>query len=156
MSDQSPFSHRLRLRVCGLLVEGNTVLLVKLRSPVIDEMVWTPPGGEVEYGESLEDSLKREFREEVQIEIQPHALLHVNELIKDPFHAVELYFEVSRKGNKEPEIGFDPELEEGDQLIKDIEWVPMGEVANRNIVPPSLLPMLIDWPNRSTAVTFSK
>lgn len=154
MSHQSAFGNRLRLRACGLLVVDKAVLMIKLRSPVTDEMIWMPPGGEVEFGESLEDSLKREFWEEVRIKIQPHALLHVNELIEEPFHAVELYFEVSPADNKQPEIGSDPELGDAHQLMQDMEWVPLGELTHRNVAPLSLIPMLTDWDNRATAAGF--
>ena len=155
MSHQSTFSNRLRLRTCGLLVEDGAVLLVKLRSPVTDQKVWMPPGGEVKYGESLKDSLEREFWEEVQLQIQVHSLLHVNELINAPFHAVELYFEVTREGDKQPGIGSDPELEEADQLIEDIEWVPLKELSSRNVAPQSLLPKLSGWDIRTEKAVFN-
>src|SRR5699024_1954298 len=86
MNAEPVFSHRLRLRVSGLLVENDAVLLTRMRSPVTNEMVWIPPGGEVEFGEPMADALRREFLEETQVEVNVHRLLHIQELIDYPFH----------------------------------------------------------------------
>ena len=155
MDHQPTFSNRLRLRACGLLVEDDAILLVKLRSPVTDQKVWMPPGGEVKFGESLNNSLVREFWEEVQIRVQVHSLLHVNELVNAPFHAVELYFEVSHKGDRRPTIGSDPELAETDQLIEDIAWVPLKELTSCRVAPQSLLSKLTDWDHRAERAVFN-
>ncbi len=66
----SPFSERLRLRACGLLVRDSAILLIKIHSPVTDQLVWMPPGGEIKFGESLKKGVKREFREETKISVE--------------------------------------------------------------------------------------
>ncbi|HLR31573.1 MAG TPA: NUDIX domain-containing protein [Fodinibius sp.] len=148
MNVEPVFSHRLRLRVSGLLVENDAVLLARMRSPVTDEMVWIPPGGEVEFGEPMADALRREFLEETEVEVRVHRLLHIQELIKHPFHAVECYFEASRiKGV--PSVGRDPELRADEQLIEEVAWVAIDELDQRPFVPRNLLAKLKHWEDRS-------
>lgn len=143
----SPFSERLRLRACGLLVRDSAVLLIKLHSPVINQLVWMPPGGEVKFGESLQKGVMREFREEANISIKVGNLLYVHELFENLFHAVECYFEVNLAEGKAT-LGFDPELETDEQLIKDLKWIPIKELRDIPFAPRELIPILEQWENR--------
>jgi 8-oxo-dGTP diphosphatase len=154
-SDNTVFSHRVRLRACGLLVKEQSVLLVKIHSPVAGQPLWMPPGGEVEFGESMEQSLKREFREEVHVEVTVGQLCHINELVEEPFHAVECYFEVHHQSGT-PVLGKDPELDEDDQLIEAVAWHPIKELAGRSFAPQGLLPKLQSWHNRSSFTVFDQ
>lgn len=75
------------IRVSGILVRDNTVLLIAHKKK--GEIYWLLPGGEIEYGESLSQALKREFREELGIvidvnevavicdSIEPHGKRHI-------------------------------------------------------------------------------
>jgi 8-oxo-dGTP diphosphatase len=96
MRAKEVFKDKVRLRVNGILQHDDAVLLVRLQSPVTDELVWMPPGGGVEFGESMTDALKREFCEETGLQVRVATLAFVNELIEPPFHAVEFYFNVHR------------------------------------------------------------
>lgn len=154
-SENAVFSNRVRLRACGLLVKEETLLLVKIHSPVIDQQVWMPPGGEVRFGESMADSLKREFREEVNTEVSVGQLCHINELVEEPFHAVECYFEVHHHSGS-PSLGYDPELGKGDQLIEDVQWIPITELGDLPFAPQSLLAKLQSWKNRSSFTVFDQ
>lgn len=151
---ESLFGHQLRLRVAGLMVEQEAVLLVKLQSPVTGKTVWMPPGGGVGFGESMVDALRREFREETQTEIDIRRLLHLRELIDDPYHAVECYFEVSKIKGK-PAAGYDPELAERDQLIEEVAWIAVNELDKLPFAPRDLLHKLKHWRDRSSFDIFS-
>ena len=91
---QSAFGGKLRIRVCGVLVENGKILLVRQRNNNGISSFWLPPGGGLEYGESIEKALKREFLEETHIEIKPGDFITVTEFLKLPFHAIELFYKV--------------------------------------------------------------
>ena len=52
------FGNRLRLRVSGICTEGNRLLLVKHRGLGALGELWIPPGGEVEWGQSVPENGK--------------------------------------------------------------------------------------------------
>lgn len=56
------------VRVYGLLVEQNQILII--REPFAGTIIDKFPGGGLEYGEGLIDCLKREFIEELNLEIE--------------------------------------------------------------------------------------
>lgn len=134
MSDPSSYRERTRIRVNGLLVRGDALLLVKVLSPVIDKPVWIPPGGGLEYGESMEVCLAREFKEETGLEVDPGMLRHINELVSPPYHAVEFYFEVKETGGK-LQLGTDPEHSAERQILQDARFIPFGDFPDFDIVP---------------------
>lgn len=136
-SSGTSFSHKIRIRVCGLLLEDNCLLLAQLHSPVINKLIWTPPGGGLEFGETMDECLKREFAEETGLKVDVNRLVHINEMINEPFHAVEFYFAVTRTGGTLIE-GRDPELADDEQLLRKIQWKPVDEIANLPLVPENL------------------
>jgi ADP-ribose pyrophosphatase YjhB (NUDIX family) len=66
--------------VGGIVLLGESVLLVERgREPL--KGFWSLPGGVVEVGESVEDAVRREVREETGLEVVPVALVEVFERI---------------------------------------------------------------------------
>jgi len=60
---------RIRIRVAGILLNRkNELLLVNHRKK--GKSYWLLPGGGVEYGETMEQALKREFKEELSLRIK--------------------------------------------------------------------------------------
>lgn len=125
------------MRSCGLLVKGNSILLVQLLSPITNELTWMPPGGGLEFGETLEETLKREFLEETGLHVKVKSLMHVNEVIKDQFHAIEFFYKVEYLSGK-LKTGIDPELSENSQIIEDVAFKGKSELHKLNVVPSYL------------------
>lgn len=128
------YSNKLRVRSCGLLVEKNKLLLVELYSPVTNEWTWIPPGGKLEFGETLEEALIREFREETGILVSAVKQLHVNEIIKPPIHAIEFYYLVKREEG-ELRLGADPELKDEQQILRDIGFFTKEDLLKMAVSP---------------------
>lgn len=85
--------------------------------------LWAPPGGGVEFGETQENALKREFREETGLEIDVVRFSFGCEYIRTPLHAIELFYEVTAIAG-ELKVGYDPEL----QLIQDAKFLSNAEI----------------------------
>ncbi len=148
------YSDKLRVRACGLLVEQGKVLLINLLSPVSKKTIWTAPGGGVEFGESLKETVKREFREETGLQVQVKDLVFINELIDAPFHAIEFFFEVERVSG-ELSLGQDPEHSKDEQLLKGLKFFSAEELAREKNVKPSILKNLFEPKEEGLAVRTS-
>lgn len=77
--------------VGGVIINDDKILLVKRAKPP-NKGVWAIPGGKVEFGETVFDAVKREIREETNLEVIPEELLAIVEIIKEGFHYVILDF----------------------------------------------------------------
>ena len=73
--------NKVRKRASAVIIEDNKVLLIERVKPGFDYFVF--PGGGVEEGENLEDTLKREVKEELSLEIKKWRLLFNLENIHD-------------------------------------------------------------------------
>ncbi|GAB4129280.1 MAG: hypothetical protein OHK0045_00340 [Raineya sp.] len=116
------FGNRLRVRVCGICIEEGKLLLIKHKNIGKQGYLWSPPGGGLQFGESVSECLKREFLEETRLSVQIKKFLFVNEFLAPPLHAIELFFEVSiLRGILD--LGIDPEMPEKKQILEEIAFL---------------------------------
>ena len=134
---EGDYRGRIRVRVCGLLIRDGALLLAQIHSPVTNKLIWTPPGGGLEFGESIEQCLLREFHEETGLKVTMGPFHFLHELVEEPFHAVELYYRVHQAGGS-LNLGRDPEHGPDGQLLKDIRFVPFEDFGKYHIVPANL------------------
>lgn len=120
------FGNRVRVRVCGVLIENGKVLLLNHKGLGDSGFLWLPPGGGVDFGETISETLQREFLEETNLEVKLTAFLIFREFVKPPLHAIELYFRVNRVGGK-LRLGTDPDASE--QIIVAYQWFSKKEVG---------------------------
>jgi len=140
------YKNKVRVRVGGLLVKKEAVLLVQLKSPLTNQLVWMLPGGGLEFGESMKTALQREFKEETGLKISTEALFAVDEVRHASFHAVECYFKVHQTGGR-LRLGSDPEHTKDDQIIKDVQWIPLDQLEKKKIAPKELKYWVEDLPH---------
>lgn len=118
------YGNRVRIRVCGLCWQQQKLLLVNHKG-LSENSFWAPPGGGVEFGQSLEENLEREFLEETNLSVKIGRFLFGCEFIHAPLHAVELFFETTViAGTLKP--GFDPEI----QLIETANFLTAKQIRD--------------------------
>jgi 8-oxo-dGTP diphosphatase len=120
------YGGKIRIRVCGVCERGDQVLLINHRGITDNDIFWSVPGGGVEFNETLEDALKREFLEETGLEIKVCEFLGIFEFIENNFHAIELFYKVNIIGGNEL-LGVDPELEIN--IFEELKWMPKKEIV---------------------------
>ncbi len=121
------FGNKLRVRVSGVLIENESVLLIKHKTLPPVNNFWSPPGGGLSYNETLKDCLEREFFEETNLSIKSAELICMNEFLQAPLHAIELFFLVSSYEG-ELKLGKDPELAHNKQIIEELEFIPFSQL----------------------------
>ncbi|MCX4966315.1 NUDIX hydrolase [Streptomyces sp. NBC_00654] len=104
----------------GIVIEDDRLLL--LNQDTDGPRSWSLPGGKVEDGETLEEALVREMREETGAEIEVGRLLYLCDNINA--HVVHITFEARRVGG---EIGAVKEGADTRQ-IRGVEFVALDDV----------------------------
>ncbi|MDX2129195.1 MAG: NUDIX hydrolase [Chloroherpetonaceae bacterium] len=141
---------KIRLRVCGILQNGNSIALVKhkrfFNNKHFPEEAWILPGGALEFGESIENGVKREVLEETGILCSVGKLLFIKELIFPyetqntgcaDFHSLTLGFHcLAVEG--ELKTGYDPEFNLSEQLILETKWLEVKDFDREPLFPPFL------------------
>ncbi len=131
MPDLNPnaaaFAGNLRVRVCGVCLKDDKLLLVRHGHTLLNNAFWSAPGGGVAFGETMQQALVREMLEETGLEVHVGRFLFVNEFVQPPLHAIEFFFEVSITGGS-MRTGTDPELAADKQLIEEVQWLGIKEL----------------------------
>ena len=129
----------IRIRVAAIIVQQDHLLLVKHRKDGQEYCLL--PGGGVKKGESITDALKRELREEAQIEITPGPLVLVNDAIEPngQRHILNLYFR-AEVVHGEPTLGDDPR-------VVDVAFMPLEKLETITLYPDIRQPLLKTIPD---------
>jgi 8-oxo-dGTP diphosphatase len=125
------YGNKTRLRVCGICIQENKLLVINHLGLGVKGNIWAPPGGGVDFGSDLATNLKREFKEEAGLEIEVKDFLFINEYIKKPIHALELFFKVEITGGY-LKLGIDPEMKENFQILKELKFMSLEELKKKD------------------------
>ncbi|MED4072251.1 NUDIX domain-containing protein [Priestia endophytica] len=127
--------YSIRVRGSALIIKNEAVLLVEFHDE--NGLHYNLPGGGVEQGESLLQTVKREAREEasVDIEIGEIAFLyeyapHLNNDKYGSVHSLTTIFDCSLREGETPEMP-----EERDQNQTGVKWVPLDELHTIVLYP---------------------
>jgi 8-oxo-dGTP diphosphatase len=116
------YGNKVRVRACGLCFRDSAVLMVNHKG-ITNGNFWAPPGGGVEFGDSIEDTLIKEFLEETGLSIKPKNFVFGCEYINDPIHSIELFYQVDIVGGS-LKTGSDPEI----QIIDKVQFIDFKNV----------------------------
>ena len=129
-----------RLAARAVIVEAGLLLLVNaMANPA--STLWCAPGGGVETGASLPDTLIREVFEETGLEIEVGQPCLVNEFHAPErgFHQVEVFFRCRITGGALDAGWRDPE-----GIVTRRDWVSRDEMAALRVKPDSLAEVAFD------------
>jgi 8-oxo-dGTP diphosphatase len=92
MNDDRRYPRHPLLGVGALIFQDDSILMaLRGKPPLMD--LWSLPGGLVETGETVEDALRREVREETGLEVRPLGLFEVFErIMRDREGAAEYHY----------------------------------------------------------------
>jgi ADP-ribose pyrophosphatase YjhB (NUDIX family) len=121
------------LRAAGILIHGGDVLLQRLEG----EDFWFLPGGRVEWLESVRETVVREFREEMGLDVRVKRLVFVAEdlVSEEPvLHEIAFYYLVECDGGNAvfSEISFAGT--EGERKL-ECRWFPLDELDGLRLFP---------------------
>ena len=139
-TDEYVFSYR----VAGICIHNNKVLLQK----PTNDTAFAFPGGHVELGETNAQTLFREFKEEIGVDIKVSDLKWVGEIFfpwgNKPCHQIWLYYVVDIKSNNVPLEGMfvGKEKIEGRKFDLEFHWVPIGELNNIEVYPTNVVELM--------------
>lgn len=115
------------VRPTAVLIEDGRILLVEQRVGAGSTREWSLPGGRVKGGETIEECLRREVREETGIDIAIERLLYVCDRIGEGTHVVHLTFVVRRVGG---DLCMGSEPERDAHPITAVKMVPLGSLRD--------------------------
>lgn len=117
----------MRVRVSAVIILENKILLVKHCKH--KSSYWLLPGGGVEVGEVISDSLSRELNEELNINVESFELLFVVESISENGqHIIQPTFLINDFDIKNIALGIDP-------IVCGYNFFYADELRNLTIYP---------------------
>ena len=133
---------RFNYRAAGIMIENGHVLLHKQ----VDDSYWALPGGGIELGESSEETIVREMKEELGYDVEVERTVWMAETFfehrGDAMHEVAFYYLLKIKDLHFREGPFDGL--EGERLI--YQWIPIDELENIELKPSFLSKALKNVP----------
>jgi len=133
VKDDRRYPRHPLIGVGALIYEGDRILMAQRGKPPLQGL-WSLPGGLVETGESLEDAVRREVREETGMVVRPTGVLEIFErIMRDAagaaeYHYVLIDYVCAVSGG---------ELRAGDDACK-VEWVRRRDLKKLAITEGTL------------------
>ena len=115
-----------KVRATAVLIENGHILLTEQKVSESLSRSWSLPGGGLEIGETLEQCIIREMKEETGLDVAVERLLYVCDRIMDHRHIVHITFAVRRVGG-ELQVGVEPEA--WANPIKSVRMVPLSKLC---------------------------
>jgi len=116
-----------RIRVSVIVIQEGKILLVQHEKQ--GKTYWVLPGGGVDFGETLEEAVVRELKEETNLDITVEKLVFVDDFIPEDRHrhVVDLYF-TAKVVSGELKLG-------ADSIMREVRYFPIEELAELTLYP---------------------
>ena len=103
----------------GCVIETENKLLLTLRNIEPFKDYWSLPGGHIDLGETPEEAVIREIKEETGLDIKPKFLNYFNEYHEElDWHAVVLVFYAKSEGKEKKD----------EKEVKELGWFSEEEI----------------------------
>jgi len=118
------------VRAYGILINDGAVALVRSSNPNHQPPLWWLPGGGIDFGESPEETLAREFLEETGLDITEPVLFNVTSDLRrrdngDKIHTVRIVYTVALAGGEL--------THEVHGTTDHAAWQPLDDLASLNL-----------------------
>jgi ADP-ribose pyrophosphatase YjhB (NUDIX family) len=118
------------VRAYGILVRDGAVALVRSSNPLHNPPLWWLPGGGIDFGESPEETLSREFKEETGLDVGDARLFSVTSDVRkrdngDRIHTVRIIYTVTWLGGEL--------THEVHGTTDHAAWYPLEQLATLNL-----------------------
>jgi len=130
-----------QIRVTGILIENDEILLVQQK--VSDKRNWSLPGGRLEQGETLQQGLVREMKEETGLDVELVQMLYVCDVAASNHTVLHITFLLKRIGG---EVAL-PTNEFDENPIHDVKFVPVSELEVYGFSERFIQVIREDFPN---------
>lgn len=116
--------YNFTIRVTGILIENGKILLVKQK--VNEKRNWSLPGGKLERGETLEQAIIREMKEETGLDVEILKLLYICDSSATDNTLLHITFLLNRKNG---ELSLPSNVFEINP-INDVKFIPVNELTD--------------------------
>ena len=116
-----------RSRSAAIIVRNGKILMERVFA--FGYEFFTTPGGGIEPGETPEQAVLRELREECGVDgtvIRPLAVLYKTG------GGADYSFEVRIPDDQEPVTGYDPEGSEDNPTLREVLWMSLDEISEKD------------------------
>ncbi len=112
------------IRVTGILIENGKMLLVQQH--LSENRRWSLPGGRLEQGETLEQGVVRELKEETGLNVSVARLVYVCDMKHTGHTAIHVTFLLNKESG---ELAL-PSNEKDENPIYDVKFVSIDELPH--------------------------
>lgn len=128
------------VRVYGILINDNQEVLLS-NEHRFGRQFTKFPGGGLEYGEGIKDCLKREFKEELSIEIEVGKLIYLTDFFQQSAfnpddQIISIYYAVTLIEKQKGLTSSAPFDFENDEEIDSLQWKLLSELSQEDVTFP--------------------